>query len=233
MTRIPLLLMFLAGPAAAGALLTGEPALGADGLPEGWTALTFRKVERHSEYRWSKTERALHATSRDAASGLIMRLSGDARKTPILRWRWRVSGILPKGDARKKSGDDYPARIYVTFKYDSSRVGFGTRMKYGLAKKLYGEYPPHAGINYIWANKLARGEAVENAYTNRVKMIAVRSGGAEAGKWLTEERNILADYRRLFGEDPPPVAGIAVMTDTDNTHGSAEAWYADISLDEK
>ncbi|HAZ08403.1 MAG TPA: hypothetical protein DCZ01_07775 [Elusimicrobia bacterium] len=168
--------------------------------------------------------------SKAAASGLIFRLAQDAAKLPILRWRWRVSHSLAKGDEKTKAGDDYAARIYVTFRYDPSKVGAGAQIKYGFAKTFYGEHPPHAGINYIWANRLPKGESTPNPYTDRVMMVAVHSGDGEAGKWIADERNILEDYRKLFKEDPPPLAGIAVMTDTDNTGSQAEAWYADIEL---
>lgn len=211
-------------------LLSSAPLLGANGLPAGWEPLLFKKIPRTTTYEWSAAEGALHAVSSASAAGLIYRLDRAAGSAPVLRWRWKVSGTLPKGDERAKSGDDYAARLYVTFRYDPRRAGAGMRFKYGLAKTLYGEHPPHAGINYIWANRLAQGEAVANAYTDRVRMLAVRSGDAEAGRWLSEERDILADYRKLFGEEPPPLAGVAVMTDTDNTGGRAEAWYAQIEL---
>jgi hypothetical protein len=67
-----------------------------------------------------------------------------------------------------------------------------------------------------------------NAHTDRVRMIVVRSGTADAGRWVAETRNVLEDYRRAFGEEPPPVSGVAVMTDTDQTGGRATAWYGDI-----
>jgi Protein of unknown function (DUF3047) len=47
---------------------------------------------------------------------------------------------------------------------------------------------------------------------------------------VIEERNVLDDYRRAFGEEPPPIAGVAVMTDTDDTGASATAWFGDIVL---
>lgn len=211
-------------------LLGAAPSLNDAGLPKGWEPMTFKKIERHTEYAWSKKDKAIHAKSAASASGLIYRLSGPVDARQRLRWRWKVSGTLKKGDAKKKSGDDYPARLYVTFKYDQKKAGLRMRAKYALAKALYGEYPPHAGINYLWANKLPRGESISNAYTNRVRMVAVRSGDEDAGRWIAEERNILEDYRRLFGEEPPPLAGIAIMTDTDNTGETVEAWFADISL---
>lgn len=211
-------------------LLSTAAAPGAGGLPAGWEPLTFKRVERRTEYRWDAASGVLHARTEGGASGLIRRLDADAARAPLLRWRWKVAGVLPKGEERSKKGDDYAARVYVTFRYDPARAGPGTRLKYGIARRLYGEYPPHSGINYIWANRLPRGESVPNAYSDRVRMVAVRSGGGEAGRWLSEERDVLADYRALFGEDPPPIAGIAVMTDADDTGGSAEAWYAGIGL---
>ena len=61
-------------------------------------------------------------------------------------------------------------------------------------------------------------------------MVAVESGSSLAGRWLQEERDILADYKQLFGEDPPKAGAVAMMTDTDNTGASAVAWYGDIVI---
>lgn len=215
--------------AALVVLLSSVPVLAPSGLPQGWEPLTFDGRSATS-YEWSAVDRALHARADSSASGLIVRMDRPVADAPILRWRWKVAGTLPKGDEARKSGDDYAARLYVAFKYDPSRAGAGTRIKYGLARTLKGEYPPHAAINYIWANKLPKDGHVPNAYTGRVVMVAARSGDAEAGEWRSEERDVLADYRRLYGEDPPPYSGVAVMTDADDTKGAAEAWYADVTL---
>lgn len=210
-------------------LLSTAPALGPGGLPRGWEAVSFGKRPATS-YEWSVADGAIHAQASSSASGLITRFTRPVAEAPVLRWRWKVAGTLPEGDERRKSGDDYAARVYVAFVYDPARASATTRLKYGVAKKLKGEYPPHAAINYIWANRLARGEALPNAYTPRVMMLAVRSGDAEAGQWREEERDVLEDYRRLFGEEPPPYAGIAVMTDADDTKGRAEAWFSSLTL---
>lgn len=192
---------------------------------QGWEPLTFPKVKNHTSYESSSG--TIHAEADASASGLVF---FPVPELPILRWRWKITGTLPKGDETKKSGDDYAARVYITFKYDPSRVGLATRLKYGAIKALRGEYPPHNAITYIWANKLPKGEAVPSPYTSRVMMVAVRSGNAEAGEWRSEERNVREDYRRLFKEEPPPYAGVAIMTDADDTGGTAEAWYADIAM---
>lgn len=210
-------------------LLSSVPEL-KDGLPAGWSPLIFRKITRHTMYEWSSSERAVHAVSSAAASGLVFRFEQEANTKSILRWRWRVARSLPAGDESKKAGDDYAARVYVTFVYDPAKAGVSAKLKYGLVKKLYGEYPPHSGISYIWANRLPKGGWAPNPYTDKLKMVAVRSGDSEAGRWHSEERDLLKDYRMLFGEDPPPLAAIAIMSDTDNTGSQAEAWFADIEL---
>ena len=194
----------------------------------GWEPLLFKKVPRATAYSFA--DGAIHAVSSDAASGLIRRLDGSAAERPMLRWRWKVAAPLAHADARAKRGDDFAARVYVTFRYDPSRAGLGLRTKYGLAKALYGEYPPHAGIAYVWAGQEPAGSDWPNPFTGRVRMLAVRSGAADAGAWVAERRDLLDDYRRLFGEEPPPLAGVAVMTDTDQTGAQAEAWFSDISL---
>jgi hypothetical protein len=211
-------------------LLSSAPVLAPNGLPRSWEELSFPKIKSHTAYDWSASSAALHAKADKSASGLIFRHQGPVADAPVLRWRWKIAGILPKGDEREKRGDDCAARVYVTFKYEPSRVGLATRLKYGAIKALRGEYPPHNAIMYIWANTLAAGESLLSPYTKRVMMVAARSGNSGAGEWRSEERDVLADYRRLFHEEPPPYAGIALMTDADDTGGTAEAWYADVVL---
>jgi hypothetical protein len=205
--------------------------VGAEGLPEGWKALEFPKIERHTLYtvETDGTNSFLKAESRNSASGLYKEVDIDLREFPILSWRWKVERIIEKGDARTKQGDDYAARIYVTFEYDPERAPLLERLKYKVAGLIYGKVPASA-INYIWANRLGKGEHIPNAYTDRSIMVAVESGPEFVGRWVSEERNVYEDYRAFFGVEPPGVSGIAVMTDTDNTKESAVAYYDDIVL---
>ena len=61
-------------------------------------------------------------------------------------------------------------------------------------------------------------------------MIVLQSGNAMAGQWIGEKRNLVEDYRMAFGQKPPRIMGIAIMTDTDNTGESTTAYYGDIQL---
>jgi hypothetical protein len=128
-----------------------------------------------------------------------------------------VSNIYQKGDEKKKSGDDYPLRIYVVFKYDSRKASVLEKAQYSAAKLIYGEYPPHSSINYIWANKTYPERIVPTPYTAKAQMILLQKGAGLAGQWVKEEVNALKDYREAFGSDPPAVAALAIMADADNT----------------
>lgn len=198
--------------------------------PPGWEPLVFKKIEQHTRYELVTDEGVVvvKAASMAAASGLIRKIQIDPMEYPLVEWRWKVGNILQKGDVTKKEGDDYPARIYITFAYDPSKLSFGNRVKYKTAKLLYGEYPPTGAINYIWGNHAVIDAIVPNPYTDRAMMIAVDSGEEKINQWVTQRRNLLEDYRKAFETDPPMISGVAIMTDTDNTGESATAYYGDI-----
>lgn len=198
--------------------------------PFGWQDLTFDKIPGHTQYESVKDGETvvIRAQSRSSASGLIRKIEIDPREYPIFAWRWKVDGVLKKGDAREKAGDDYAARIYISFAYDPSRLSFVERMKYKVAKLLHGEYPPSAVLNYIWGNRVPVNAMIPSPYTDRSMMIVVQSGDHLARQWVQEERNILMDFGEAFNAEPPIISGVAIMTDSDNTGETATAWYGDI-----
>ncbi|MGH7804800.1 MAG: DUF3047 domain-containing protein, partial [Candidatus Binatia bacterium] len=175
---------------------TFSAATNAGGLPEGWKPLTFRNIERHTEYALGRDEGAMvvRATSRASASGLARAIEIDTRELPIVEWRWKIANLLEKGDVTQKSGDDYPARIYVAFDVSPSTLSFFERIVYEALKLWYGEAPPLGAINYIWERSTPVGTVVPNAFTKRVQMIVVRSGAEKVGKWVDERRDLAADY---------------------------------------
>jgi hypothetical protein len=199
-------------------------------LPTGWKTLTFKKIDRHTTYTLVKEGNTvvIKALAEASASGLTREIKINSKEYPIVQWRWKVSNILKKGDVHKREGDDYPARLYITFEFDASKLGFFEKVKYETVKLLYGQYPPLGAINYIWESKAPIGTIVPNPYTDRVKMIVVESGESKLHQWVNEERNIYEDYKKAFGEEPPMISGVAIMTDTDNTGETATAYYGDI-----
>ncbi len=198
-------------------------------LPAGWQPLTFKKVEKHTRYKLVKDGETLvvKAASEASASGLVKPVTIDLKDYPIVRWRWKVENLLNKSDVSRKDGDDYPARLYITFAYEPEKVSVSKRAKYQVGRLLFGDIPIGA-LNYIWDTKAPAGTVVDNAFTDFAKMIVVRSGPQLVGTWVEEQRNVYADYKQAFGEEPPKVSGVAIMTDTDNTGETATAYYGDI-----
>ncbi len=199
-------------------------------LPDGWKPLTFEKIPNHTQYELVKDgeKTVIKSTSQRSSSGLTREILIDPKEYPVIQWRWKVNNILKNGDMTKKSGDDYPARIYITFQYDSRKVGFFEQAKYETAKLLYGQYPPIGAINYIWESKSPIGTIAPNPYTDRVQMIVIQSGSTRLNEWVREERNVYEDYKKAFGEDPPKILGVAIMADTDNTKEQAVSFFGDI-----
>ena len=198
--------------------------------PDSWKPLTFHKIDEHTEYSLVEDDGTVvvKAVSRGSSSGLTREVTIDPKEYPIVEWRWKIENVLHKGGVTTKAGDDYPARLYITFAYDESKIDFLDQAQYELARLLHGQYPPTGAINYIWESRSPVGTIAPNPYTERVKMIVIESGADKVGQWVAESRNLYEDYQRAFGDDPPPISGVAVMTDTDNTQESAVAYYGDI-----
>ncbi len=155
-------------------------------------------------------ETVLRAASDDAASALIRPLQLDGSQASTIAWRWRVERSL-RGNARERerAGDDYAARLFVVF---------GSR---GTLEDA---------LCYVWASTEPAGSVYRSPYVSSVATIVLRSGDADAGDWVSEERDIRADYRSFFGGDPGPPTAIAIMVDTDDTEATARAWFDDILL---
>lgn len=198
-----------------------------------WQPLTFPKIARHSTYTAVRCETGscLLMESNNSASALVLKQPFNVYAYPLLSWRWKVSNVYRKGDSRTREGDDYPARLYVMFTYDPDRASLGKKLQYQLAKTVYGQYPPDSSISYIWDNQVTGKPFIVNAYTSEARMIPVSAGSAAVNTWQEYTVDIIRDYRLAFGQDPPPLASLAVMSDSDNTRESARAWIQYIRLE--
>jgi hypothetical protein len=174
----------------------------------GWQTKSFNGETRY-RFDDQSGRRALFADSRGAASGLYREIRVDLKRTPWLNWSWRVDQVLKGLDERGKAGDDYPARVYVVV--SGGAAFWKTR-----------------SLVYVWSSAQPVGATWDNAFTGNAKVMALRSGTQDAGRWVSEKRDIRADFRQLFGEDIDAIDAVALMTDTDNSGQSAAAWYGDL-----
>ena len=187
-----------------------------------WVPLNFEKIKKHSTYEVKDS--VLIAKSDASASGIIFKKTYDIYKYPILTFKWKINNTYKKGDATTKDGDDYPIRIYIMFQYNPDKASFFDSVKYGLAKSIYGKYPPHSALNYIWANKKQKERIITSAYTDKAKMIVTDFGDKYLNVWREHSVNVLKDYKEAFGQNPPAKVSLAIMTDSDNTKESSTSY---------
>jgi DUF3047 family protein len=201
-------------------------------MPPGWVPFIIAAGKRPTEYRLvdDQGQTVLHAKAEGAASALSYGVKFDIRATPMIEWRWKVAGLIEGADNSIGSKEDSPARVVLGFDGDRSKFTVLERASAAVSKNANGRDLPVSQLIYIWSNKAAVGTIIPNPHTRRVQMVVASSGAAGVGKWHTLSRNVLEDFRRAFGEDPGTLTDVGVLTDTDNTQGSAEAWYGDIKF---
>lgn len=199
---------------------------------DGWLPLSLGKRTRDTEYDLVNEDgmQVVRAVSRKSASGLVKRLDVEPAMYPQLQWQWKVENTLAEGDLFSKGGDDFAARVSVSFAYDVRKLPLGERLKYRALRMLGHKNIPLRTISYVWANKAHVGTEASNAHTNWVKMIVVQSGDERINSWQLESRDVYEDYKRVFGDAPGAITGISLMTDSDDTMSSATAFFGDIVL---
>lgn len=169
-----------------------------------------RSFKGNTDYAHDGT--GIRGETQGAASVLYREESVDVSKTPILKWRWKISNTYGlEHDEQSKSGDDYPARLYVVVK-----TGFLPWQTLAL--------------NYVWSSNQPVDSSWKNAYTDKAMMIVVDSGDEKANLWQSHQRDVVADFREFYGVDVDELDGYAIMVDGDNTGKSATAWFDGIEF---
>lgn len=198
--------------------------------PAPWQEIRFDTAVPATRYRirpWDGAM-AIEADAEASMSLLARPVRIDLQATPVLCWRWRIENRLDKADLRSRAGDDYAARVYLGFRLPPASLGLVTRAGLALARARHGEHVPDAALNYVWDNRHPVGTEAPNAYTERTRMIVLRSDEAPIRRWQEERRDIAADATTAFGEAGVELTLIAVATDTDNTGERAQAGFADL-----
>jgi hypothetical protein len=166
-------------------------------FPAGWSSRDMENMGRVYSVQAENGHRFLHADARAIGIQVGYGKEWNLAEFPLLRWRWRAL-VFPEGTyERKKGGNDNVLSVYVVF----------------------GGWPIPSSIKYTWSDTLPAATVFDSPLSGKTKIIVVRSGRSMAGKWVAEERNVLADYRSLFGmgEKNPSARGILLLTDSDNT----------------
>jgi hypothetical protein len=179
------------------------------GLSRIWKEVKFTEK---TEYQIVKagTNSVLEARANNSASGLAVDKNIKMIPGLKLEWRWKIDKTPRNGTETDIKSFDHSARLFIAFQ---SKLG-----------------PPRT-INYVWANRAKTNESFEHPRSSRARFIVLQNGNDRAQQWITEVRDINADWARLFGDvSPPPIVGIGLMTDSDGTKDKVTGWYDDLVL---
>lgn len=186
-------------------------AVGTRGIPPGW-----QKKQNWGSPNYDFTvvqgeaKKVLHIKSRGDSSTISKEVKVDVKETPILEWQWKAVALPAGADARRKATDDQALQLYVVFE----------RFPSLLRSRI---------IGYIWDSSAPEGTTIKSEKSGLVTYVVVRSGTKDLGKWLTESRNVLEDYKRIYGGEPGKTArAISIAIDSDDTASSAEGYIGEI-----
>jgi hypothetical protein len=139
--------------------------------------------------------------------GLERKVDLDPSQTPWLHWKWKVTQLPAGGDFRRAASDDQAAQVLVAF--DDKRI-----------------------LTYIWDSTAPKG-AMQSASSIpfvRIYAVVCRSGEAEANQWLSENRNVAADYERAYGKPAPRVKGVRLQINSQHTGTVAESYFGEVTF---
>jgi hypothetical protein len=175
-------------------------------LPAGWEIKVNHGKPVVSVCKDADTA-CLHLMSLSSSFSLEKSVDVDPAQMPYLAWSWKVAQLPGGGDFRKSSTDDQAAQLLVAF---------GDR---------------HV-ISYIWDTGAPRGTMESVSAIPLVHIVAVvcESGAGQANQWISESRNVAADYARAFGKPAPRVKGLRIQINSQHTGTVAESYFGEVEF---
>ena len=226
----------LAGPAHAGGPLLVPLAGAGDVPPAPWRPVGLPKQTKPFT-RFSVVnldgQRVLRVESQASYGNLVHPLQENPA-AHRLSWRWRLDEPIAGADLRRRDGDDSPIKVCAMFDLATSAVPFVERQVLRMARLRTGDPLPAASVCYVWDANLPPGTVLDNAYSRRIRFIVLRGPETPLHSWVNEQRDVWADFKRLFGDEAdavPPLVGVAIGADADNTQSHGLAYVATITLD--
>jgi hypothetical protein len=185
--------------------------LGAKGIPDGWKGQNWGSPKYDFTIVMDDGRRALYMKSAREGSTISKDVKGkiNLKETPFLEWSWKVS-VLPTGaNSCKKDTDDQAAQIFVVW----------PRFPEAVRSQIVG---------YVWDTTQPVGTICKSEKTGTVTYIVVRSGAADLGKWFTERRNVVDDFKKIYGNGPDDPAAVSIAIDSNDTNSTAESYMGPI-----
>ena len=149
----------------------------------------------------------LHLKSAKSSFALEHGVDVNPYDTRFLTWRWKIAQLPAGGDFRRAATDDQAAQVLVAF--SDRRV-----------------------LTYIWDTTAPKGTAQNASSIPLVHVYAVvcESGGTDANRWVSEVRDVAADYERAYGKAAPPVKGLRIQINSQHTGTAAESYFGEVAF---
>lgn len=196
---------------------------------QAWAHKTFPgKAPSRFDYTRIDGRDAVSVRAEASVSMLRQPIRVEPADLGKVRFSWKVPELIEQADMALRDKDDAPVRIVLAFEGDRSRFSARDAALAELVRAVSGEEMPYATLMYVWCNKREPGSVIRSPRTDRIRKLVVESGPRRLNQWLDYERDIRADYERVFGEQPGALVGIAIMTDSDNTRSKTQAWYGPV-----
>jgi hypothetical protein len=181
------------------------------GVPAGWQLQTFAGPALVELVR-SEIGPAFRLRSEASSFALYRGVVVDLDEYPVLSWTWKVTRLPPTGDVRQATTDDQAVQLYVVFpRWPSPRSTSDV-------------------IGYVWDTTAPAGTRLTSPKAPNVRLVIVESGREALGIWRRYQRNVRDDYVAAFGQRPPRVGSVAIMTDGDDTGSTTEALVGDLAF---
>ncbi|HEV8614930.1 MAG TPA: DUF3047 domain-containing protein [Methylomirabilota bacterium] len=189
-----------------------KQAVGHKGIPEGWKAQNWGSPKYDNLVIVENSgKKVLHLKSQDDSTTINKDIKGKVslKETPILEWTWK-SVMLPRGaNSCVSATDDQAGQIFVTW----------PRFPEAVRSRI---------IGYVWDTTQPVGTICKSEKTGMITYVVVRSGLADLGKWVTERRNVVEDFRKIYGDAPDDPGAVSVSIDSNDTHSTSEAMMGTI-----
>jgi hypothetical protein len=187
--------------------------IGATGIPPGWQGQNWGSPKYDFKVEESDGRPALHMKSANEGSTISRDIKGkvNLKATPMLEWSWKAVALPKGGNSCKKATDDQAAQIFIVW----------PRFPEAVRSRI---------IGYVWDTTLPVGTVCKSEKTGTVTYVVVRSGSADLGKWVSERRNVLEDFRKIYGEAPENPAGLSLSIDSNDTESTSESYIGSVVL---
>jgi hypothetical protein len=215
---VAMLLLVAAAAWAAEELVveTWKDKLGATGIPPGWQGQNWGSPKYDFKVEENDGHPALHMKSANEGSTISREIKGkvNLKETPVLEWAWKAVTLPKGGNSCKKAVDDQAAQLFVVW----------PRFPEAVRSRI---------IGYVWDSTQPVGTVCKSEKTGTVTYVVMRSGTGDVGKWVTERRNVMEDFTRIYGEAPDTPAAVSISIDSNDTNSTSESFMGAIGFKRK